>query len=51
MGEFQQPRNKNDPSFRQIWLIANNTKSFASGSTSIIRNNLGLCKCSEIYLI
>ena len=33
------------------WLIANNSKSFANGSKSIIRNNLGLWKHSEIYLI
>ena len=32
------------------WLIANNSKSFANGSKSITRNNLGLCKRSEIYL-
>ena len=27
----------------EIWLISNNSKSFANGSRSIIRNNLGLC--------
>ena len=30
---------------------ANNSKSFANGSKSIIRNNLGLYKHSDIYLI
>ena len=34
----------------ELWLIANNSKSFANGNKSIMRNNLGLCKCSEIYL-
>ena len=34
----------------KLWLIANNSNSL-SRSKSIIRNNLGLCKCSEIYLI
>ena len=28
----------------ELWLKANNSKSFANGSKSIIRNNLGLCK-------
>ena len=32
----------------ELWSIANNSKSFASGSKWII-NNLVLCKCSEIY--
>ena len=35
----------------ELWLIANNSKSFVVGSKSIIRNNLGFCECSEIYLI
>ena len=35
----------------ELWLIANNSKSFANGSKLIIRNNLGLCKHSEKYLI
>ena len=35
----------------ELWLIANNSKSFANGSESIIRNNLGLFKHFEIYLI
>ena len=35
----------------ELWSIANNSKSFANGSKSIIRNNLGLYKCSDIYLI
>ena len=35
----------------ELSLIANNSKSFANGSKSIMRNNLGLCKRSEIYLI
>ena len=50
MGELQQTRNKNYPPFRQTWLIANNSKSFANEKKSII-NNLGLCKHSQIYLI
>ena len=35
----------------ELRSVANNSKSFASRSKSIIRNNLGLCKHSEIYLI
>ena len=35
----------------ELWLIANNSMSFANGSKSIIINNLGLCRHSEIYLI
>ena len=35
----------------ELWLIANNPKSFANESKLIIGNNLGLCKCSESYLI
>ena len=35
----------------ELWSIANNSKSFANGSKSIIRNNLGLYKRSDIYLI
>ena len=34
----------------ELWLIVNNSKSFANRSMLIIRNNLGLCKHSEIYL-
>ena len=34
-----------------LWSIANNFKSFANGSKSIIRNNSGLYKLSDIYLI
>ena len=34
----------------KLWLIANNSKSFANRSKSIIRNNLGLCKGFEIHL-
>ena len=34
----------------ELWLIADNSQSFANGSKSII-NNLGLCKRSKIYLI
>ena len=34
----------------KLW-IPNNPQKFANGSKSIIRNNLGLCKSSEIYLI
>ena len=32
----------------ELWLIANNSKSFANKSKSIIRNNLGLYKLSDI---
>ena len=35
----------------KLGLTANNSKNFANGSKLIIRNNLGLCKRSEIYLI
>ena len=35
----------------ELRLIANNSKSFAIGNNSIIRNNLGLSKCSETNLI
>ena len=35
----------------ELWSIANNSKSFANGSKLIIRNNLGLYKRSDIYLI
>ena len=35
----------------KLWLIANNSKSFMNKSKSIIRNNLGLCKHFQIYLI
>ena len=48
MGELQQPRNKIDPLFRQAMI--NSSNSFANRSKTIIRNNLGLFKCSEIYL-
>ena len=34
----------------KLWLIANNSKSFANRSKSIIWNDFGLCKHSEIYL-
>ena len=34
----------------EVWLIGNNSKSFANGSKSM-RNNLGLHKRSEIYVI
>ena len=33
----------------ELWSIANNSKSSANGSKSIIRNNSGLYKCSGIY--
>ena len=33
----------------ELWLKANNSKSFAYGSNPIIKNNLRLCKHSEIY--
>ena len=32
----------------KLWSIANNSKSFSDGSKSIIRNNLGLYKHSDI---
>ena len=35
----------------ELLLIANNSKSSVNGSKSVIRNNLGLFKCSDIYLI
>ena len=36
----------------ELWSIATSSKSFANGSKSIIRNNnLGLLKCSDIYII
>ena len=35
----------------KLWLIANNPKSFVNGSKSVVKNNLGLCKHFEIYLI
>ena len=50
MGEFQHPSNKKDLLFK-LWSIANNSKSFAIGNKSIIRNNLGLSKHSETNLI
>ena len=28
----------------ELWLINNNSKSFANESKSILRNNLGTCK-------
>ena len=34
----------------KLWSIANNSKSFANGSKSIIWNNLRLYKHSDIYL-
>ena len=44
MGELEQQRNKTDPLILsdELWLIANNSKTFAKGSKSIIRNNLRL---------
>ena len=33
----------------KLWLIANNSKSFANRSKSIIRKNLVLCKHSNTY--
>ena len=35
----------------KLRLTANNSKNFASGSKSIIRNSLDLCKYSEINFI
>ena len=34
----------------ELWLINNNSQSFANGSKPVKRNNLGLCKRFEIYL-
>ena len=34
----------------KLWLVANNSKSFENRSKWTIRNNIGLCKCPEIYL-
>ena len=51
MGELQQPMKKIILLPDEIWLIANNSWSFANGSKSIIRNNLGWCKHFEIFLI
>ena len=34
----------------ELWFIANNFKSFANRSKSIIRNNVALCERSESYL-
>ena len=48
MGELQQPRNKNDPPFRRI---ANNSKSFANGSKSVIRNNVVCVSSLKFALI
>ena len=50
MGELQQLRNKNNSLSDELWLVANNPNNFANGSKSVKRN-LGLCKCSEIYLM
>ena len=47
MGELQQLRNMilfSD----ELWSIANNFKSFANGSKSIISNNLGLIIISDL---
>ena len=35
----------------ELWSMPNNYKSFANGSKSMIRKNLGLYKQSDIYLI
>ena len=35
----------------KLWSIANNSKGFANESKSIIRNNLGLYKCSNIRVL
>ena len=35
----------------ELWSVANNAKSFENGSKSTIRNNLGLDKRSDVYLI
>ena len=47
MGKLQPQKNKNDPRFRCSMI--NSSKSFVNGSKPIIRNNLGLCKCSEKF--
>ena len=46
-----QPRKKMILLSHELWLVSNNSNSFAMRSKSIIRSNLGLCKHSEIYLI
>ena len=35
----------------ELWLTANNSKSFVNRIKSIRRNNIGLCERSEIYHI
>ena len=50
MGELQQPRSKMILLVDKLWLIANNSESFANRNKAII-NNLGLSKHFEIYLI
>ena len=51
MQKLQQLRKKMILLAVELWLIANNSKSFANENKPIIRNNLGLYNCSEIYLI
>ena len=51
MGQLQQQGTKMSLLSDELWLITNNSKSFANRGKSIIRNDLGLCKHSEIYLI
>ena len=47
---FNNEGTKMIPFSDKLWLIAINSKSFVNRNKSIIRNNLRLCKCSEIYL-
>ena len=51
MGELQQLRKKIILLSDDLWLIANNSKSFVNGSKSIIRKKFDLRKRSEVYLI
>ena len=51
MGELKQLRTKMILLSDKLWLIVNNSMSFENKRKSIVSNNLGLCKHSEIYLI
>ena len=51
MGEFSNQGTIKILPSDELWLIANNSKSFAIENNSIIRNNLGLSKRSETNLI
>ena len=51
MGELQQLRKKMIFLSDELWLLANNSKSFDKGNKSIIRHYLSLCKHAEICLV